>query len=145
MTVLLSHLSSLPKSTRRPWVISANKFPAETQAMPLKSPTCFLLALQFLISYTKGRDHCREQEGLDLLEPAFHGSGQMNLWHVLVGGCGRWDLMTWIILLSPLLLLAMSEHVKESVQLLLFFLRLLVAINSDSMRFKWIYALLYTK
>jgi len=53
--------------------------------------------------------------------------------------------MTWIILLSPLLLLAMSEHVKESVQLLLFFLRLLVAINSDSMRFKWIYALLYTK
>lgn len=51
------------KSERRVWLISANKFPAETQAMPLNSSACFLLALQFLISYTKGHDHCRRAGG----------------------------------------------------------------------------------
>lgn len=37
-----------------------------------------------------------EQEGLHLLESVFHGPGQINLWYVLLGGCGRWDLMTYL-------------------------------------------------
>lgn len=82
-----------------------------------------------------------ERQGLHLLESVFHWPGQTNL----IRACWcSWE-MTWIVLLSPLFLLAMSEHAKEAIQLLLFSLRLFAAIKLDSVRFMWIYVLLYTE
>ena len=142
MTVLLFHPSSLSQSKKRLWLISANSLPRHRQCpwtlLPAPSSHCSFWSLTL-----KAVLIAEEREGLHLLELVFHGSGQTNLWYVLVGGCGRWDLMAWIILLSPLFLLAMSEHKKEAIQLSPFSLRLLVAIKSDSVRFTWIYALLY--
>lgn len=144
MTLLLFHPSSLSQSKKRPWLISANSLPTHRQCpwtlLPVPSSHCGFWSLTL-----KAVLIAEEREGLHLLESVFRGSCQMNLCYVLVGGCGRQDLMTWIIVLSPLFLLAMSAHVKEAIQLLLFSLRLLVAIKSDCVRFMWIYALLYTE
>lgn len=127
---------------KRTWMISANRFPVEAQAMPFYSSACFPITLQLLISWhntlkatliaLQAQGSASSGRGGSQVvrpdEPSLHAC--LWLWEMGINDPNHPAQST---------IHTCCELITQKKQFsLLFSLRLLVAVKSESMRFMWI-------